>query len=267
MHFFKRLLNFNKREKFVLATLLLTIAIFISNFVPGFLHLYVGFGLAVLTVLFFYLILRKDLQGTYSYPLFILPFLYTLGFNFFYLLVPPRLISMIVLTGVYMFGIYSLFLTQNIFAVSAAKTINLLRSARIVSFVITLLVLFFLINFTFSVHPPLILTPIIIATFIFLLNFQSLWVYSQDRSMIHEISLNSLLISISIAELSLVLIIWPITASIYSLFLTGIFYTYSGMSHAWFDKRLFKGVLWEYVWVGFLSILILLFSVITKLGV
>jgi hypothetical protein len=59
-------------------------------------------------------------------------------------------------------------------------------------------------------------------------------------------------------ELAFALSIWPVSASIYAIFLTGIFYTYSGLSHAWLEKRLFKGILWEYVWVGVLSVLFLL---------
>lgn len=259
------LLRINKRQKFVIATLLLSIGIFSSNFFIGFYHLYAGMTLAVITAILFFFILRHDLKGTFFYPLFILPFLYTLAFTFFYLLVPARIISMILLTGLYAFGIYSLFLTQNIFAVSANKTINLLRSARIVSFVITLLVLFFLINFVFSAHLNIFVSSLIISVLAFFLNFQSLWVYSQEKSMIKEISLYSVVIGLAVFQLSLILFIWPVTAAVYSLFLTGIFYTYSGLSHAWFEKRLFKGVLWEYIWVGFLSVLVLI--IFSKWGI
>ncbi len=253
-----RIFQINKRQKFVASTILLSLGVFASNFATGFFHLYVGVGLAVLTTLIFFLILREDIKRTFFYPLLILPFLYTLAFSFFYLLVPPRLISMIVLTAVFAFGIYSLFLTQNIFAVSAVKTINLLRSARIVSFVINVLVLFFLINFIFSAHFSFYIGPIVIGVIVFLLSFQLFWVYSQDRTLLKEIFLYSLIICLCVAELSLVLTIWPVTAAVYSLFLTGIFYTYSGLSHAWFEKRLFKGVMWEYVWVGFLSVVVLI---------
>jgi hypothetical protein len=78
-----------------------------------------------------------------------------------------------------------------------------------------------------------------------------------DRTQIKELISYSAIIGFLLMQLSFVLAIWPIDASIYSIFLTGIFYTYSGLSHAWFEKRLFKGVLWEYIWVGFLSIFIL----------
>ena len=86
-------------------------------------------------------ILRKDIKGNFVIPTLILPFFFTLAFPFFYALVPERLLSRLLITLIYAFGLYSLFLTQNIFAVSGIRTINLLRSARIVAFVLTRLVL------------------------------------------------------------------------------------------------------------------------------
>ena len=171
---------------------------------------------------------------------------------------PTRLISRLLITVLYAFGLYSLFLTQNIFTVSGIRTINLLRSARIVSFVITLLVFYFLVNFIFSIRLPVYVTPLAIMPIAFLMNIQSLWSYSLERRQVGEILIFSSLISVAIAELAYILIIWPVTPSIYSLFLTGIFYMYSGLSHAWLERRLFKGILWEYVWVGFISVLFLI---------
>jgi hypothetical protein len=115
-----------------------------------------------------------------------------------------------------------------------------------------------MINIIFSLRLPVYITPILIGGLVLLLNLQSLWVYVLDKNFVKEIIIYSVIIGIMMLELSGILTLWPIDASIYSIFLTGIFYTYSGLSHAWFEKRLFKGVLWEYVWVGFLSVFILM---------
>lgn len=253
-----KLLQLNKRQKLVIGVLALSLGVFISEYFQGYNLFISALMLSLLTDLFLLWILRKDIQGSYFYPILILPFFYTLAFPFFYTLVPTRLISRLLITFLYAFGLYSLFLTQNIFAVSGIRTINLLRSARIVSFVITILVFYFLVNFIFSLRLPVFLTPLAIAPIIFLMNIQSLWSYSLDQKQVGEIVVFSSIISLALMELSYVLIIWPVTASIYSLFLTGIFYTYSGMSHAWLERRLFKGILWEYVWVGFISVLFLI---------
>lgn len=261
----KRLLQINKRQRFVLVVLILSLGVFISeHFIDNSLFLF-ALGLAVFTDILLYLILRKDIKGVFSLPIFVLPFFYTLAFPFFYSLVPTRLFTRLVITILYAFGLYSLFLTQNIFAVSSIRTINLLRSARIVVFVLTLVVFYFLVNFIFSLRLPVLLTPLAIFPISLLLNIQSLWAYSLDSTQIRTVSIFSLFISLAILQLSYVLIIWPVNASVYSLFLTGIFYTYSGLCHAWLDRRLFKGILWEYIWVGFISVLFLV--IFSKWGV
>lgn len=257
--FLSKLIRLSKRQKFVVVVFFLTVAFLISGFFQGISHFLFSLGISFATVVSMYLILRDDLKHSFYYPLFILPFLYTFSFDVFLLLIPARLIALIISTGFFALGLYSLFLTQNIFAVSSIRTISLLRSARIVSFVITIIVLFFLTNIVFSVPMPFFLPPIIIGVVVFLLSFQSLWVYLLDKSYLRDIVWYSLPIAFAIFQLAFVLILWPVSASIYSIFLTGIFYMYSGLTHAWIEKRLFRGILWEYIWVGFLSVFILLF--------
>jgi hypothetical protein len=254
-----RVFSLSKRQKFVLSVIFLASGIFISEFFSGVTLAVFAVILGLLSIVFLYFILRSDIRGTFSYPIFILPFLFTVSFVLFYLLVPPRLISRLIITGVYAIGLYSLYLTQNIFAVSAIRTITLMRSARIVSFVLTIIVLFLLSNIIFSLRLPIYLSPVVIFVTVYLLSFQSLWSYNLNREAIAETSILSAFISVALVELSIVLNMWPINASIYSIFITGIFYAYSGLCHAWVEKRLFKGILWEYVWVGFLSVIILIF--------
>lgn len=253
------LFRVSKRQKFVLVVSLLSLSLFLSEFLGGQYFIAATVILSIATDIALYLILKDDIQGTFFYPIFILPFLYTFAFNLFYSLVPARILSRMAVTLVYGFGLYSLFLTQNIFAVSGIRTINLLRSARIVSFVLTLVILFFLINVSFSLRLPIIVLPLLVLIVSLLLSFQSLWVYVFDRTLLPEIFLAAGAISFSLMELSLILILWPVNASIYSIFLTGVFYAYSGVINAWIEKRLFKGILWEYIWIGSLSIMILLF--------
>ncbi len=260
-----RILQFNKRQKFVVAVLILSTGVFMSEYFTGIKLTLSAIGLAIATVLMLLFILRNDIKNTFFGPILVLPFFFSLAFPFFYALVPERLLSRLLITAIYAFGLYSLFLTQNIFAVSGIRTINLLRSARIVAFVLTLLVFYFLVNFIFSLRLPVLITPLAILPLSFFMNIQSLWTYTLDTSQVKAIALFSAVIAISILQLSYVLVLWPVNASIYSLFLTGIFYTYSGLCHAWLERRLFKGILWEYVWVGFISVLFLV--IFSKWGV
>lgn len=252
-----RLLRLNKRQRLVLSVFILSLSFFLLQFLDG-VYLFISILiLALLTDLFLFFVLRKDVKGTFFYPILVLPFFFSLSFPFFYTLVPDRLISQLIITVLYSFGLYALFLTQNIFAISGIRTINLLRSARIVSFVLTLLVLFFLFNFAFSLRQIYFITPVLTFIVSLFMSFESLWSYSLDKSQIKEIAFSALVISLAITQLSFVLAIWPVNAAIYSLFLTGIFYTYSGLVHTWLERRLFKGILWEYIWVGLISVLFL----------
>jgi hypothetical protein len=248
-----------KKQKFAFITFFLSAGMFFSTYLSGISLIIFSVVLSLLGVVLLYLSLRNDIRGTFYYPILILPFFFTISFAVFYSLIPERFLTRVVLTVLYAFGLYSLFLTQNIFAVSAIRTINLLRSARIVSFVLTIVVLFLLINIVFSLRLPFFITPFVIFTITFLLNFQSLWVYSLSKAFVHESFTLSLLIAVALGQLAFILNLWPVNAAIYSIFITGIFYAYSGLTHAWIEKRLFKGILWEYIWVGFLSILILVF--------
>lgn len=251
--------NISKRGKFVFCVFFLSICLFLTEYASGKVVILFGVLLALLTLVFLYLILKDDIARKRSaLPIFILPFFYTLSFALFYSLVPSRFLTKLILTGIYAFGMYSLFLTENIFAISSLRTINLLRSARIVSFLITIFVLFFMFNIVFSLRLPLFVTPFLSGLLSYLMATQFLWSYVEDRNQGgREVVIFSGVIALMITELACVLSLWPVTPAIYAIFLTGIFYTYSGLSHIWMERRLFKGILWEYVWVGVLSIIFL----------
>lgn len=250
--------SFSKRQKFVALVLLLSAGIFVSEFFTGIYTVIISLGLAIITDVLLFFILRRDMRGWSAVPILILPFFYTLSCGLFYSVVPQRMISRILITFFYSFGLYSLLLTQNIFAVSTLRTINLVRSARIVSFVITIIILFFLTNTIFSLRLPFYITPFLVGLIAFLLGFQSLWIRTIDGASQRDVFLHGLVCALMIFQLAWALILWPVQPAIYTLFITGMFYTYIGVSQVWFEKRLFKGVLWEYIWVGFFSILFLI---------
>ena len=257
---------FDKRQKFVIGVLLLSLVLFISEFY----HLrfsrsglIISLGLSTLSDLFLYWAVRHDLPKrfeTNAYMIFILPFFYTLAFTLFYFLIPARILSRVILTVLYAVGLYSLYLCQNIFTVGATRTIQLLSGARIVSFVLTLLSFFFLMNILFTLHFPIyVIAPFIFVT-TFLLMFQSIWTYSLQSDAISLLPLWTFMLSVCVLEVAIMIWFWPSTPTTSSLFLSGLFYTIVGLSHVWFDRRLFRGVLWEYVWVSAVVFFVLILS-------
>jgi hypothetical protein len=248
----------DKRQRLVASVILLSIGLFIAEYFLGKSGVLMVFGLAVLTDLLLFLSLRKDLKENFSIQIFILPFLYSLAIGLFYLLIPARLLTRVAITSLYAIGLYSLYLSENIFIVSSLRTIALLSSARTVTFTISLLSYFFLANVVFSLHLNVFLTLILIFLFTFPTILQSLWSYTLDKSLKSNLAW-VLFLSFCIFQFSVILWFWPSTPTLIALFLTGVFYTIVGLSHVWMEKRLFKGVIWEYLLVSLIVFAVLFF--------
>lgn len=247
----------NKRQRFILAVIFLSIGMFFTEHLLGKPFIFVSLLLSVLTVLLFLWSNYNDIKENFSFNIFILPFFYSLSFGVFYFLIPARFLTRILMTSFYAIGLYSLFLAQNIFIVASIRTIALLSSARIVSFVISLISYFFLSDVVFSLDLPLIPTALLFLFFSLPLILQSLWTITLEKSPVGYVGWASGL-GICLLELSAVLWFWPSQPTIIALFLTGFFYTIVGLSHAWLEKKLFKSVMWEYIWVGVVVFLILI---------
>lgn len=246
-----------KRQKFVIGIVVLALGLFFTEFRFTEWGLIITFILPFLTVLFLLWAIYGDLKENKSYQVFILPFFYSLAFGFFYLLTPTTFFVRLLLTAIYAFGLYSLFLSQNIFIVSSSRTIQLLSGARIVSFVITLISYFFLTNIVFSFHAIIFPVVLVIAVYTYLLIYHSLWTYTLQRYSQPLLIWVSAL-TVCVIEVASLVWFWPSNPTVTALFLTGFFYSIVGISHIWFEKRLFKGILWEYVWVGTIVFFVLL---------
>jgi hypothetical protein len=248
--------SINKRQKFVVAVLILTTGLIYTEFQFGRLGIFISLFLAVLTDVFLFWALYQDIKDKFVFEIFILPFFYSLSFGLFCFLT-PNFVYRIVLAIVYAFGMYSLYLSQNIFIVSSTRTIALLSGARIVSSVVTLVSFFLLTNVVFTLHLVIFPILLLILIYTYLLFYQSLWTYSLQKVTQPLVVWVSVL-TLCIIELVSILWFWPTKSPIISLFITGFFYIVTGLSHIWFEKRFFKGILWEYAWVGFVVIFILI---------
>lgn len=241
-----------KRQRFVVAVGLLSILLFVSEHFLGKSGVFIIIALSILTDIFLYLSLRSDLKENFSWNIFILPFFFSLAFGLFYLLVPARMLTRIIMTSLYAVGLYSLFLSQNIFTVSSIRTIALVSGARTVSFTLTLVTYLFLSNVIFTFHFNILLTLLLVFAYTFPLVMQSLWVYTLEKSIKTNIFW-VFFISFCLLQVALLLWFWPSTPTIIALFLAGVFYTLIGLTHVWFEKRLFRSVILEYAWVTFIT--------------
>jgi len=249
------LFNISKRQKFIISVIILSLILFFSEHLFGKGGVYMAFLLSFLTDLFVFWAVKKDLKDNLSLQVFILPLFYSLACALFYFLVPARFLTRIGMSLLYAFGLYSLLLSENIFIVSSIRTIALLSSARTVSFLVTLLSYFFMATVVFSLHLNIFITLLFIFAFSFPLIMHSVWTHTLEgdfRSHLEWV----LLIAVCIVETALMLWFWPTTPTIIGLFLTCLFYILVGISQVWLDRRLFKGVMWEYVWVTVIVFLV-----------
>ena len=249
------LFNIPKRQKFIISVVILSLFLYFSEQLFGRGGIYIAFLLAFLTSFFILWAERADFKDNFSPQIFILPFIYTLACALFYFLVPARFLTRIGMASLYALGLYSLLLSENIFIVSSIRTIALLSSARTVSFIVTMLSFFFMANVVFSLHLNILITLAFIFAFTFPLIVHSIWSHTLESDFRLHLEW-ILLISVCIVQIALTLWFWPTTPTIIGLFLTGLFYIFVGISQIWLDKRLFKGIMWEYIWVAVIVFLV-----------
>lgn len=250
----------NKRQKFILSVIMLSLGLFVAEYILGKSGIAIVLGLSFLTSLFLFLSLRQDFKDGFVPQVLILPFFYSLAIGLFYLLVPARLITRVGMTFLYSLGLYSLFLSENIFAVSTIRTIQLLSGARTVTLVLTILSYFFLSNVVFSFHINVFITLLLVFIYTFAIVLQSIWTYTLDKPLWSQVFW---VLSLTLCLVEVSAFIWFNQASptVIALFLTSIFYVILGLTHVWFEKRLFRGVIIEYFWVTVISfIFLILFS-------
>jgi hypothetical protein len=239
----------SKRQKFIVSVIVLSLILFSSERIFGREGIYIAVSVSVLTDVLILWAIKNDLKNNASFQVFILPFFYSLASSLFYFLIPESLMVRVGATLLYAFGLYSLLLSENIFVVSSIRTIALLSSARTVSFIVTILAYFFLANVVFSLHTNIFLTLLLTFLFSFPLIAHSIWTHTLDQDF-RPYLYWMLLISLCLVEVSLILWFWSTSPTLIGLFLTCLFYIFVGLSQIWLDRRLFKSIMWEYIWVA-----------------
>jgi hypothetical protein len=155
----------------------------------------------------------------------------------------------------YGLGIYALCLTSNIYTVSAIRTIALMRAARGVGFVLSLITYFLVYDTILSIRTSIILTSLLVLFFSIPLFLQGFWAVHLEKNINREEIILSLISGIVMAEIALLLFFWPVTVAVGSLFLTTSVYIILGLGQAQLEARLFQQTVREYLLVGFIVFL------------
>ena len=244
-----------KRRKFLISAIVLGMAFWMVQYVSleyrvlaviilGFL----AYGTTVYS-------LKEDLRGVEWLTLVILPVMYTVSIGFFYYLLPQHFFSRLVITLLFAIGMYAVLLTENIFSVAAIRTIQLLRAAHAVGFLVTVLTAVLLYNAIFSLH-WLYWGNTLACFFVGIpLFLQALWSVKLEDKLTVGLWSASLVLALITAELGMVMSFLPVTVWVASLFLGTAVYVIIGLMQQSLQERLFPRTIWEYVGVGLIVLM------------
>ena len=271
----------SKRQKFVIATLILLAGIVLSRAGLGqFLQwrfrvvLYALISLAA-TV---WALRDEDFSGVEWLTLPILPAMFALSCVLVFPLLPSgfdtfftRQVSAdtstllstavkLLFLGAFTVGYYASVLTANIYNVAAIRTIQLLRVAHSIGFLVTVAaaLLFYIVLFSF--HLSGFLNFVLVMLFSGPLIFQAVWSTTLEEKVGERTRNYSLIATVILGEVAWVLSFWPVGISIMALFLTAIFYEMVGIIQYHFDERLNSKIANEFVFVAVFVLLITIFS-------
>lgn len=239
-------LSLDKRQRFAVQTIILTGGLVITQF--G-LSDHRFFLVGILTILSYFLTawsLSEDITGQEWFLLFILPVLFTFSVSLFYFLLPPRMISRFLVTGIFAICTYAILLVENIYNVAVNRSIQLTRAAQSIGLLLTLVVIFLSSNVAYSLRLSFWQNALILTPISFVLAVQSIWSVTLEEKLSKNLVLYAGIIAVSIGELSMVLSFWPIVNAAYSLFLTSLYYSLLGIVQHYFLGRLFRNTVKEY---------------------
>ena len=242
----------SKRKRFVITTIILSLGfVAIQLFDESYRFISIG-SLSFLTLVLFTWSLKEGLGKNLTLLSLILPTFFTLGVGLFWFLLPSNIFARIPILLFYAVGIYALCLTSNIYTVAAIRTIALLRAAKGVGFVLTLVVIFLLYDTILSFRLPIYLVAPLISIISFPLFLQGLWVIKMEDKLSGELLLSTIIFSLVMGEVALGLFFWPVTVVVGSICLTVSAYILLGLGQAKHEGRLFSQTIREYLVVGLL---------------
>jgi hypothetical protein len=244
-----------RREKFVIASALLSLGLFVVQYIPlEFRYLAVGiFG--VLTYIVSAWALADDLQKLEWLTIVPFPSLYAIGVGLFYFLLPTSILSKVFVLVLFGLGMYALFLTSNIFSVAKERTIQLLHAAHAIGLLFTLLTSLLFTNTLFSLRLPFFMVGLGIGIVHFPLILMSLWSIGLEKVVRREIVGLAGLLTLLLMEIGIALSFYPLSVWNNALFIMTWAYIGLGIVHNFLRGRLFSKTMTEYSLVaGFVCV-------------
>lgn len=249
-------LNFNKRQKIIISSVLLTIGLLSTQLVDFNLRFRFLGGLAVMAYALSFWSLWEGLNIKKAVILLILPTFFTVAVASFYFLLPVRWLTRLPVAFIFGITFYLLLLAQNVFNVASLRTIPLYRAASTASFLFTLLSAFFIYHVISAFNLLFIWNGLVVFVLSFPLILQVLWTIKMEDTISVAIIVQSFIISLILGELALSFSFWPSPTTIWSLSLSSAMYVLLGLTTQYLRGRLNRRVVWEYVGIGAIMLLV-----------
>lgn len=259
----------SKRQRSVLTAFVLTGLLIWVNVIDNLWWKYRLIGLAtVIAVVMTIWSMREVWKGLSRVMTLILPLMLMLGAAMFTFLLPeviPGLggwfwgldaglwigwVLRILFWGAYGFAVYFLLLTENIFAVSAIRTIPLVRAASVAGYLLTLVSAFFLYYAILSFRLPYYYNFGLIGVVSFPLVLQSLWSVVLEERIRKSLWFASLVLTWALMQFVAVLSLWQVSVGVVAVLMTVWLYVLLGICQQWIMRKLFMRTVWEYVSMG-----------------
>jgi len=242
----------NKRRLFIAATLIITVLYFLSQSAPFEWRYRALFFLAALSEIYFLLVFRKIAKRKRNALLAtFLPISFLAGMSLFSLLFFQGLVWRIVLLLIFAFGLYTLFLIENVFLVSAEfKSVPLYRAASTVGFLLTLVTAFFLFDVLFSFRLAAWFNGLAVSLISLFLLGHFFWATYLSAPAEGDSLVLTGIFSLIMGEMSVAISFWPVGVGKASLYLVSLLYVFGGVAEAFCRQRLFKKTFLEFFWVG-----------------
>lgn len=276
----------SKRQKFIVATFLLLVGIILGRLAPGqFLQWRFRVVIfSVASVLATIWALRdEDFSGIEWLSLPILPALFAISAVLVFPLLPSgfdlvlssavtsdasQLLGLLVRLAyllIFVVGYYAALLTANIYNVAGIRTIQLLRVAHSIGFLVTVTTGLFWFIVIEALHLASFFNFLLVFIISLPLAFQAIWSVNLEKKVGGETKRFSFLTAMVLGEVAWVLSFWPIGVSITALFLTAILYELIGIIQYHLGERLNPKIANEFILVAVVMFFVVVFT--TRWGV
>lgn len=244
-----------KRQKFLLSSLVLSVLLLAIQYVPIDYRYVAIFGFFLVTYLVSAWALFDDLKGIEWLTILINPSLYAVAIGLFYFLLPENWLSRLIIMVFFGVGMYALFLTENIFSVAAVRTIQLLRAAHAVGFLLSVLTAVLLYNTIFSLQWPFWANGLLVFVASLPIILSGLWSMKLEPKLAAPLVRLSVSLALMCGLLAVVLSFLPVTVWVAALFLATVMYVTMGLLQHELSERLYARTVTEYVVVGILVLI------------